>query len=95
MSPRKSLRSMNLSLELLSLSLGSFHGRYKKNQILIGLLFEVKEKIKDFLRRNLDSFAWRYEDIKEEVQNLIQNGFIREGGHLPEMGHEPDHGEEI
>ncbi|XP_022894074.1 uncharacterized protein LOC111408560 [Olea europaea var. sylvestris] len=73
----------------------------------------LKEKIKDFLSKNLDVFAWKYEDmvgidpkvschhlkidpkvaphrqkrralnperyeaLKEEVQKLIQNGFIR------------------
>lgn len=75
---------------------------------------DVKEIFKDFLNRNIDVFAWRYEDmvgidpmvncyhlkidpkvishrqkirvlnpercgaLKEEVQKLIKNGFIRE-----------------
>ncbi|XP_022858151.1 uncharacterized protein LOC111379057 [Olea europaea var. sylvestris] len=79
-----------------------------------GLSNILKEKIKDFLSKNLDVFAWkhenmvgidpkvschhlkvdpkvaphrqkrralnleRYEALKEEVQKLIQNGFIRE-----------------
>ncbi|XP_022880877.1 uncharacterized protein LOC111398174 [Olea europaea var. sylvestris] len=79
-----------------------------------GLSSTVKEKLKDFLSRNLDIFAWRHEDmvgidpkvschhlkidpkvashrqkkralnlekyeaLKEKVQKLIQNGFIRE-----------------
>lgn len=28
-----------------------------------GLLPEAKEKVKDFLRRNLDVFVWRHEDM--------------------------------
>lgn len=32
-------------------------------QVEKGLSPEVKEKLKDFLRRNLDVFAWKHEDM--------------------------------
>lgn len=80
----------------------------------VGLSNDIKEKLKDFLHKNLDVFVWRHEDtvgidpkvschhlkidpkvaphrqkrralnleryeaLKEEVQKLIKNGFIRE-----------------